>query len=301
MPEPAGVTFDRDAWLALADALADHPLVAKLEAQRLAAEFSAEERAAYEASREGFGWLVGSDAIGWYPRHPGRHTRAGPDGESIIVDPPRRSLGTDRHGRPIEAIVTDPVPSTGVHGLLRRGIIRELEPMGDGVFGALASLNPAPFPWRAAPAEDGTPLTGAWLLDAEGQRIAWVPDATDAHTIVRDGQAARAAEADSYRIGALRDSLSRLYQVTHPDDRYQPPPELARLHGEAREAVDRLLAALPDWAGAAAPPAPADDAARTAPLPAGDAGGAPPAAPRRRSAWPLTLGIGILLGWLLRG
>ncbi len=301
MPEPGpppGVTFDRARWLALVAAIGDHPLVAALEAERLAAEFTPEERIAYAAAGEGFGWLCGSDTLGWFPRYPGRHTRAGPKGESIIVDPPRRSLGTGRHGGPIEVIITDPVPAAGVHGLVRRGVIRELEPLAEGVLGGLAALSAAPFPWRAVQDGRDNPLTGAWLLDARRQRIAWVPDATNAHGIVRDVNAARATEADTYRIGALRDALSRLQQVTHPDDRYQPPPELTRRHEEAAAAVERLLAALPAWAGVTARTPPGGDA-QVAAAEAEPAAATPdtPPAPSRRSPFGLAmLALGVVLG-----
>ncbi len=305
MPEtgpPPGVTFDRAGWLALVAEIGDHPLIAALEAERLAAEFTPEERTAYAAAGEGFGWLCGSDEFGWFPRYPGRHTRAGPKGDSIIVDPPRRSLGIGRHGEAIEVIVTDPVPAAGVHGLVRRGIIRELEPMAEGVLGGIATLNAAPSPWRVAPDGTDSPLTGAWVLDARRQRIAWVPDATNAHGIVRDVNAARATEADTYRIGALRDALSRLQQVTHPDDRYQPPPELTRRHEEAKAAVERLLAALPAWAGVTEkmPPAAPGQAADAAPGPIAAPPDQPPAPPRRPSFRLATFALGVLLGWLLR-
>lgn len=293
MPEPAGITFEREAWLALVAAIEPAhraaALVAALEAQRLEAEFTEAERAAYAASALGDGWLYGSDELGWFPRNPGRHTRAGADGGAVIVDPPKRVLGTDRRGDPITVIDGPPVPTEGVHGLLRHGVIRELEELGGGLLGGIAYLDPAPLPWRAEPAE-GAPLAGAWLLDAKGRRIGWLPASTDAHHIARDVNELREQRADTYRLGALRDSLSRLRQVTEPDERYQPPPELAALHAEARAAVERLLAALPAWAMDCAPlvaPAPASPVSVTAP------GGS--------LSWLLVLLLGILLGWLARG
>lgn len=293
MPEPAGLTFEREAWLALVAAIEPThraaALVAALEAQRLAVEFTETERAAYAASSLGSGWLYGSDEVGWFPRYPGRHTIAGPDGDTVVVDPPKRVLGTDRRGDPITVIDGPSVPAEGVHGLVRRGVIRELEELGGGLLGGITYLDPAPLPWSVERAED-TPLAGAWLLDAKGGRIAWLPASTDAWHIARDVNEMRRERADTYRIGALRASLEALRQVTEPDDRYQPPPELKVLHGEARAAVERLLAALPAWA---------TERPRVV-APASAPGASVPASGRSLS-WLLLLLVGVLLGWLARG
>jgi len=289
MPEPAGVTFDRARWLALAEAMRGHPLVEPLEAERLAAEFSAEERAAYKAASSGVScWIYGSDTLGWFPRYPGRHHKAGPNGETVVVDPPRRSLGMGTDGRPIEVIATDPLPLAGVHGLLRRGVARTPEPLGSGVFGVMVVFDPSPFPWSVSEPEEGRDLGGAWLLDAKGGRVAWVPRSIDAHWIVRAVEAMRAAEADPWRVGALRDSLNRLREVAYPmDERSRPPPpEFAYLHREAVAAVERLLTALSGWVEI--PPAPG----------AAPGSSAPPAA---RSGWLLWVIFGLIAAWALRG
>lgn len=291
MPEPAGVTFDRARWLALAEAMRGHPLVEPLEAERLAAEFSAEERAVCKAASIGLGWICGSDTLGWFPRYPGRHWQAGPNGENVLVDPPRRSLGMGTDGRPIEVIATDPLPLVGVHRLLQRGLARTPEPLGSGVFRMMVVFVPSPFPWRVSEAEEGTDLLGAWLLDAKGGRVAWVPWSPDAHRIVHAVEAMRAAEADPWRVGALRDSLNRLREVAYPmDERSRPPPpEFAYLHREAVAAVERLLTALSGWVEI--PPAP-----KAAP-----GSGPAPEAPVTRSGCLLWVIFGLIAAWVLRG
>lgn len=315
---PAGVTFERDAWLALVTAEGSEArdrAIAALEAARDATEVSEAEHAVRAAAAEGFGWIVGNDTVGFFPRHPEtRYTRVGADGQEEVVDPPRRVLHVGEDGREVAAIDGIPsAPAEGAHRLVRRGLLT-LEDAGGGFIWGLVATGPRQRPWRYGGATAQPDLGGAWLLDAAGQRIAWVPQGADAGHIVHCVNTTAEQTADTYRVGALRDSLDRLGQVVMPERDYQPPRSLRDAHAEALRAVDRLIAELPHWArtpgqpewhaGGMAFAPPTSSAPLPAPAPAPVAGTTPPGPlprPATRGRQILVFLLGLAAGWLAFG
>lgn len=241
---------DPRQWRAMLEA------VATLEVERQARELDETDQTVLDAASEGGGHLVG-DHRGFYPSHWGWWARAGADGRTERVNPPRRVLWR-AWGRELAVVDRPPVPAAHVRALVRKGVLRPHK---------LAETRWSPYRdyfvhqgdytftpgWQVVPSSERA-QDGAWLLAVDGEPIAWALHARNAEHAARAVNACARLSGEVGGFGAasllkrgLAGAVRALCSRLEPERATPAPAELRERCRQAADALEAVLCDTETW------------------------------------------------------